>query len=98
MKAILTLTALLTASPALASDELIQSYKQIAVGILQVHDCGIKMDERRVRYLASLPSQYGEKSQDVTMAAVGGMVFAYREMLNASGAMGEFCKAAYMER
>lgn len=97
MKTILTLTALLTASPALASDELIQSYKQIAVGILQVHDCGIKLDPQRVRYLASLPSQYGGK-QEETMPVVGGMVFAYREMLNASGAMGEFCKAAYMEQ
>lgn len=97
MKTILTLAALLTASPALASDELIQSYKQIAVGILQVHDCGIKMDERRVRYLASLPSQYGGK-QEETMPVVGGMVFAYREMLNASGAMPTFCEAARLDQ
>lgn len=97
MKAILTLTALLTASPALASDELIQSYKAIAVMQLQEEFCGYKATPEKINYLANNSYRAGGKAEEM-LPFVAGMVYAYRGVFLTTGAYREFCKAAYMER
>lgn len=97
MKTILTLTALLTASPALASDaQLLHSYQVIAIAHIKETHCGFKQSDENMKKMADYAFASGGKAEEM-LPVVAGMIYAYTDMLTKYNGMGDFCRQTYKQ-